>query len=338
MTTPTPPDTPAQAAPLENGNHLVLLFGMPRSGTTWLGKIFDSHPDTLYRHEPDSFGRLNFMPIAPDPREAMRWQEPLVRFARELPSFRDTKVVATLPQFPKSYLGRSSLYWNALAIRWAKLRSRLGGEARAWLRTPRAGEARLVWKSIESVARLGTLGTLMPRARGVLLVRHPCGYVASVARGKRLGRFTDGESVGEDLGLLEKLCDTPTGEQYGIDLPRLKAMQPVERLAWQWVLSNDKALAEIEAREGIRALTYEDLCEDPVATTRALFTDLGLPMTEQTARFIAASTSRHRSRFYSVYKDPRRAAQAWRTELPAEVQRTIARVTAGTRAGALFEG
>ena len=31
----------------------ILLFGMPRSGTTWLGKIFDSHPQVLYRHEPD---------------------------------------------------------------------------------------------------------------------------------------------------------------------------------------------------------------------------------------------------------------------------------------------
>lgn len=29
----------------------ILLFGLPRSGTTWLGKLFDSHPDTLYRHE-----------------------------------------------------------------------------------------------------------------------------------------------------------------------------------------------------------------------------------------------------------------------------------------------
>jgi hypothetical protein len=37
------------------GHHGILVFGLPRSGTTWLGKIFDSHPETLYRHEPDSW-------------------------------------------------------------------------------------------------------------------------------------------------------------------------------------------------------------------------------------------------------------------------------------------
>ena len=40
-------------APAQPDQGPILLFGVPRSGTTWLGKIFDSHPDVLYRHEPD---------------------------------------------------------------------------------------------------------------------------------------------------------------------------------------------------------------------------------------------------------------------------------------------
>lgn len=30
----------------------VSLHGVPRSGTSWLGKIFDSHPDVAYRYQP----------------------------------------------------------------------------------------------------------------------------------------------------------------------------------------------------------------------------------------------------------------------------------------------
>jgi hypothetical protein len=42
-------------------NGLLLLFGMPRSGTTWLAKIIDSHPDIIYRHEPDSREKIDIL-------------------------------------------------------------------------------------------------------------------------------------------------------------------------------------------------------------------------------------------------------------------------------------
>jgi hypothetical protein len=31
---------------------VVSIHGVPRSGTSWLGQIFDSHPDVAYRHQP----------------------------------------------------------------------------------------------------------------------------------------------------------------------------------------------------------------------------------------------------------------------------------------------
>src|SRR5215472_7584402 len=40
--------------PRDLASRAVLLLGAPRSGTTWLGKIFDSHPNVLYRNEPDT--------------------------------------------------------------------------------------------------------------------------------------------------------------------------------------------------------------------------------------------------------------------------------------------
>ena len=55
----TPPPAPAAC---DAAARILLLLGAPRSGTTWLGKIFDSHPDVLYRHEPDTLDRGGDLP------------------------------------------------------------------------------------------------------------------------------------------------------------------------------------------------------------------------------------------------------------------------------------
>lgn len=316
----------------------ILLFGMPRSGTTWLGKIFDSHPDTLYRHEPDSFGRLNFMPIAPEPDEAPLYAKQLEDFVHTLPALRDTKIAASLPSFAKSYLSYPQHLWNEFAIRWAKLEAKFKGEARThlWLPASTTRHARVLWKSIESVSRLGTITTALPKAVGVLIIRHPCGYVASVIRGKNQKQFTDGESVGEDLPLLALLTRTRIANEYGITLQKLRQAPPIERLAWQWALCNDKALVETTSENRILTIRYEDLCQNPEAVTRRMFDWTGLEFSAQTQAFIKASTRTHQSRYYSVFKNPEIAAHSWHSSLSQEIQRAVHRVVAKTRAGSLF--
>lgn len=316
----------------------ILLFGMPRSGTTWLGKIFDSHPNTLYRHEPDSFGRLNFMPIAPEPDEALLYARQLEDFVRTLPGLRDTKIAASLPSFAKSYLSYPQLLWNGFAIRIAKLEARFKGEARThlWFPASTTHHARVLWKSIESVSRLGTITTALPQAVGVLIIRHPCGYVASVTRGKSQKQFTDGENVGEDLPLLALLARTRIAKEYGITLQKLRQASPIERLAWQWALCNDKALVETTGDNRILTIRYEDLCQNPEAVTRRMFDWTGLEFSAQTHAFIKASTRTHQSRYYSVFKNPEIAAHSWRSNLSQEIQLAVHRVVAETRAGGLF--
>ena len=83
----------------------ILLFGMPRSGTTWLGKVFDSHPRTLYRHEPDSFGTLDAMPLFPELADAGQYQALIRDFVAALPATRSARVTGKLPLFPKDYQG-----------------------------------------------------------------------------------------------------------------------------------------------------------------------------------------------------------------------------------------
>ena len=83
---------------------LTLLFGMPRSGTTWIAKIFDSHPDTLYRHEPDSGGTLNEVPFFPKTDQWEKHHRAVESFVRDLLAMNSSRVAGSLPIFrpPKS--------------------------------------------------------------------------------------------------------------------------------------------------------------------------------------------------------------------------------------------
>ncbi|MGH8182761.1 MAG: sulfotransferase, partial [Rhodanobacteraceae bacterium] len=134
----------------------ILVFGMPRSGTTWIGKLFDSHPDTLYRHEPDSVRRLN-MPPFPEKAETLRYRAELEQFVCQLPRMRSPEVVGKQPLFPKNYQSAAELAAYRVSVLAAKAASRLRRHFPCLYRPTAEGypQARVVWKSIVSQGRLG---------------------------------------------------------------------------------------------------------------------------------------------------------------------------------------
>ena len=104
----------------------ILLFGMPRSGTTWLGKIFDSHPAVLYRHEPDTWQRLSDVPIvagrATSPIHAARLQA----FVESLPAIRADRVCGKRPvsEIVRDAIGGAPLCDSVDAVQGCRTRGR----------------------------------------------------------------------------------------------------------------------------------------------------------------------------------------------------------------------
>lgn len=317
---------------------IILLFGMPRSGTTWVGKIFDSHPDTLYRHEPDSWGLLNSIPLMAPLGRLDEYAGKLNVFRDQLPGMCLTKVAGSTPIFPKHYYSALRFNLYRLSIVAAKGAARFAGEwpIRNMIRDSDLPRIRMVWKSIESLGRIGVVARALTPCYGFHIARHPCGYVASVLRGESQGRFTSGVSSSEDYGLFEKCLDTDAAREHGLTLEKLKAMHPVERLAWRWVLFNTKAMSDIEGLSNCMTFRYEDLCQDPRGVAQRLFAFCGLPWQKQTERFVTISTSKEVGRYYSVVKDPMKAANKWRTELAAEDIDRVFSVIDATRPGALY--
>lgn len=316
----------------------ILMFGMPRSGTTWLGKILDSHPDTVYFHEPDSCIKLHDMPLVADMGDAVKWESMLESYVNSLLDIHRTKVRAKLPVFHKSYYSPIRYGLHYLNVMTAKAATRFFHEFPVYpfIDYRKVPQLRPVWKSIESAGRLGVILRALTRAHAAYVVRHPCGYVASVLKGESQGRFNSAVYSSEDYGIFEMLLQTKYAEEMNLSLDRLRELAPVERLAWRWVLFNEKVLDDTLELERCTVFRYEDACEDPVGTMRKVFASLQLPWHQQTEQFIKSSTAGNDSGYYSVVKDPKQSAMKWKKQLAASDVDRILEIARGSKSGALF--
>lgn len=118
----------------------VFLLGAARSGTTWLAKILDPHPDVLYRHEPDIDHRApNGLPPVVEADEVATQFEAGRAYFQGLFDVRTVKVVGSLPVFPKRWdlpFGRSA---RAGLVYGVKAACRLPGLGRRLGRAPLPG-------------------------------------------------------------------------------------------------------------------------------------------------------------------------------------------------------
>ena len=314
-----------------NAPKLLLLFGTPRSGTTWLGKIFDSHRLTLFKHEPDrpKFG----VPFAASIEQAREYREPVLQFIGRLREVNTPHSAGRLPVFRKAYRLQMlhPLHW--LSVLAAESASSFGWKLRVWqFADVYQPDVRLVWKSTDSLGRLGVILRALGNCRAIRIVRHPCGYINSVLRGEALKRFMASVPASEDYGIMQQLLDAARSCAYGLTIEHMRKFHPVERMAWIWVLLNEKAERDTADDRRCTRLRYEDVCQNPIEVSKQLFSFCGLDWDPQTAQFIRASTSgvdapliSNSHRYYSLCQAPLQSAEKWKSEMSDE---NIARVYA----------
>jgi hypothetical protein len=298
---------------------LVLLFGMPRSGTTWIGKLFDSHQDTYYLHEPDSVCPNTEMPLLMSAtcethqlaKNVKRWLQPS-----------SEKVIASRPFFNKSYLG--AIPWSLFLV--SAYASKLASHfSLPFLHHPLRIQKKppvIVWKSIESLGRLPALHA-RAQTTAIHIIRHPCGQIASTLRGEKLHQFDGDLITSQDWDLFDKLLEQSGETRFS--LQDIKAMYPEQRLALRWGIINDYAL-QISASENSIVLIYEDLCRDPKEKLSQLFDQLGLALGDQTQQYLVQSTQSEDKAYYATRKTPLVAAYKWREQLLPEQQQRIAAI------------
>jgi hypothetical protein len=290
----------------------ILIVGAPRSGTTWLAKILDSHPDVLYRHEPD---------------EAVRGggsiEASIALWARQ----RDPRTAGKRPFFPKSWqsaparLLRTGLTYAGAAA------SRIGCAAWPIPDLGAIGRSRLVIKSVRLSAGIGDFARACPDGRALLILRHPCGQVASVMRGTKDGRF-DLAEAGTDMPF-DEAAAIAFAARHGMEEPAFQSLPDAAKYAWSWREFNETAVGSIVGQPNARVVVYEDLCARSLEETRAILAFAGLPWSQQTEIFLRRSTSYDGpAGYYAVVRNSISAAERWRTSMSPAEQNAVRGVVA----------
>ena len=285
----------------------ILIVGAPRSGTTWLAKILDSHPDVLYRHEPDEVVQSG---------GSIRTR--MIVWVRQ----RDPRTAGKRPFFPKSWQPAPARLLRTCLAYAAAMAGRIGLPAWPIPDLGSVNRARVVIKSVRLDTGVGEFARACPDGRALLILRHPCGQVASVMRGSGDGRF-DLAEPGTDMPFDEATASA-FAALHGMDASAFQRQRDAAKYAWSWRAFNETAHDAVIDLSNARIVIYEDLCANPADQARAILEFAGLSCHGQTETFLARSTLyKGKAGYYAVVRNSVAAADRWRTSMTREDQDAV---------------
>jgi hypothetical protein len=312
---------------------LILVLGSPRSGTTWLGKIFDSHPLVFYLHEPDTVIRTDALPYLPELDEVAAHREGAARYLDDLLRVRRPKAAASTPVFAKSYRWRWQDRLRALLIHGARVLSTAGAriglpldvDVPDLVRGDRRPQT-VVLKSVSSLGRAPVFLEAVPSLRVVHIVRHPCSQIASRLRGRELG-------VLDTHTFVRSFARTRYAAGLELDETTIRGLPLEGQMACQWTIQNAMVHEALCSDPRYRLVLYEDLCRSPEGVARTLMEWCGLPWSHQTEGFLRTSTSGGSERYFGVIRDSQAEIGKWRRLLDEHQVASITDAVARTPLG-----
>jgi hypothetical protein len=291
----------------------ILVTGIPRSGTTWVGRMLHASGETAYVAEP-----LNIWRSPRTLRSRTRgWPGyPYVTNRNEeryLPVLVDV-VALRLNIVRELRAVRSHADLSGVLSTWARFLT-----ARARGRRPLIKEPHAFFLAPWFVERLG--------GRAVITVRHPAAVVSSW---KRLQWPVDFEQLLSQPLLLQDWLGP-----YREDMIGLRSSEDViSQAALLWTMVYDFVARSREASAALHVVRHEDLSTRPTEGYRELYLALGLPFSSHAEKVVLRSSSTRNPRElgmedpYAVRLDSRANLDNWKRRLTPDEIRRIRDITA----------
>lgn len=319
-------------------NDLIFLIGAARSGTTWLGKIFDSHPNVILRNEPDVLLWNDKFPILCDEADWDRYRNEAREYVTDLIKVRGLKAAGVPPIFPKHFHRPTSHWLRLCMIYGLQLGDFVTAHAQwanrvpiADLIDPRLPAPRMVIKSVSARGRAKLFLDALPLSKAILILRHPCAQVASLLRGLALGKMRDPSKW------LSELLVTSQAAALGLTAENFEPLSLVQKLAWHWAIINQKAMDDLAGEPRAKTVRYEDIVEQPGPSVKELFKFADLSWNRQTELFLHQSmTFQGAARYFSVWRDAVNITNNWRNELSTPDQAEVLQIARNLPVGRLY--
>ena len=272
-------EQPPAAAPLPaDPDGVIFVVGAPRSGTTWLAKILDSHPDVMYRHEPDE--------VIPSPNDldATNIDALVGRWVAD----RSLRTSTKGPFFPKSWQTTPARLLRAAVacgLRGLPLATDFVS------RLPIPISAPSIRRGSSSRPSAGAMASASPLGRCP-----PAGSSSSCGSPARRSFRSCGALAKAGSGCAKAATFRSTrssamacAARYGIDRAAFARLPDAAKYAWGWAAFNETVETALSGLPNVRFIRYEDLCEYPQHTAREAMAFAGLTWHAQTADFVRRS-------------------------------------------------
>lgn len=314
-----------------NGSHYgsggppVLIAGIPRSGTSWIGRTLKHTAGVGYLHEPDNEkahpfslaakrGLGRFPVLAPGERHEA--YERLWAYALGAKRRERTLPVRARARTARMLLAGASGDDLEAAIAGRRWPVRL--RAARWSSVPRVpppGTLPVV-KSVHAPLALEWIDWLWA-PRVLVVFRHPLNTLASWLH---LGLADRDRGLDRSEAVVERYV-----RPWGVPLLRSGA-GPLERAAWHYGLLVSALWQSVRSNPHWEVVRHEELCVDPGSSMPALAARLGLVWTEGASEFLA--TSNRPGKGYKTHRIASEQIESWRRKLKEEEAMELRRVLA----------